>query len=499
MSKQETDEALALLMNESPHSRMVGGTEYSWCKAVSGGTGTTVLAALFETDSVSTTSVQKALEQLQAAHPRLRSRLIWLRGRPALAVSSSPAVKLQVRALDELKNFPAEELSTNADDGDWLKLVEMELNMRSEWNEQNHSLEPQPMMICTLYAGIPAPTDRNKCSSCSLLALRLHTAICDRASGATILTELVDRLMKLKSESAGDITVNRLGAPGEEELQADLSESISLVPIEDAIPKGQADKPFWAHGLDILGYSLGSRRHAMIPFENVEQSERCSQIICKTLSSEDTEMLFKECKVQSTNRLGALTAAVLKAIAKIKALGVQREHHAVVTLLDCRHRLDPAISNSTVGFYHSALMNTHLVLGEEVPFWELARRCSEAVVNAIKRRKHFTDMGDVGLLMCQAIQMPQLTPWGSLRTSSLVVFEEALEDDASSSEARQSVGLVDYVGCSSVHGVGPSIAIFDTLRSGALHLTCVYPAPLHSRSQMNQLLDTTVKLLQTMA
>ncbi|MCO5614361.1 hypothetical protein L7F22_068640 [Adiantum nelumboides] len=505
MGQAVEDDVQALLMSESPHSRMVGGTEYSWCKAVSGGTGTTVLAAMFQSDTVSASLLQDALDLLQVAHPRLRSRLLWIHGRPALSVSSTPVATLQVLQAREVISQELGMLDTansdgkiddnNDDEGAWLKLVERELNINTQWKEQSHSLEPQPMMALTLYIGIQSAGECDSGSSHSLLVLRLHTAICDRASAATILTELMHILSKLRSNDTPVLKddMRTIGEKHEEDS------AMSLVAIEDAIPKGHAHKPFWAHGIDILGYSLGSRRHSMLPFENVEQSERHSEIICKKLGTEDTQKLLKECKAQRTSRLGVLTAAVLKATAILKELGAQSERHAVVTLLDCRHRLEPAMPKSTVGFYHSAVLNTHIVQGEEVQFWELARQCSEAVETAVKRRKHFTDMGDVGLLMCQAIQMPQLTPWGSLRTSTLVVFEEAVEDDDAAADMKRSVGLIDYVGCSSVHGVGPSIAIFDTIRQGALHCTCVYPCPLHSRTQINQLLDTMVSILVNMA
>jgi hypothetical protein len=45
------------------------------------------------------------------------------------------------------------------------------------------------------------------------------------------------------------------------------------------------------------------------------------------------------------------------------------------------------------------------------------------------------------------------------------------------------------------HGVGPSIAIFDTIRDGLLDCVCVYPAPLHSREQMQELVDTMKAVL----
>ena len=34
--------------------------------------------------------------------------------------------------------------------------------------------------------------------------------------------------------------------------------------------------------------------------------------------------------------------------------------------------------------------------------------------------------------------------------------------------------------------VGPSMAIFDTIRDGGLDCVCVYPVPLHSREQMQE-------------
>ena len=157
-----------------------------------------------------------------------------------------------------------------------------------------------------------------------------------------------------------------------------------------------------------------------------------------------------------------------------------------------------------VGFYHSAVMNTYYIQGEDMDFWELARKCSSTLEEAIKRRKHFTDMGDVGLLMCQAIQRPHLTPFSSLRTSTLVVFDneeyvQNVQDQKKDEQLRDDfdeLGLLEYVGCSSIHGVGPSIAIFDCFHQGALYLNCVFPYPLHSHSQMQELVSNIISILK---
>lgn len=138
-------------------------------------------------------------------------------------------------------------------------------------------------------------------------------------------------------------------------------------------------------------------------------------------------------------------------------------------------------------------MCTHY-LNEAIEFWELARKCSDSLDNAMNNRKHFTDMGDLNYLMYQAICHPNLTPSSSLRTSLLVTFRDTMVSE-DLEELASVLGLKDYVGCSSIHGVGPSLAIFDTIRNGELHCANVYPAPLHSRVQMQAFVDSMMSYL----
>ena len=58
-----------------------------------------------------------------------------------------------------------------------------------------------------------------------------------------------------------------------------------------------------------------------------------------------------------------------------------------------------------------------------------------------------------------------------------------------SNDQQKQVGLEDYMVCASAHGIAPSIAIFNTIRDGRLDCICVYPSPLHSRQQMQELVD----------
>lgn len=158
------------------------------------------------------------------------------------------------------------------------------------------------------------------------------------------------------------------------------------------------------------------------------------------------------------------------------------------------HRLNYVtfLNLDDTGFYHSAILNTHDIKGGE-KLWDLADRTYTAFSNAKKNNKHFSDMADLNFLMCRAIDNPGLTPSSSLRTSFISVFEDLVIDH--SSEMHVELGLRDYIGCASVHGVGPSIALFDTVRDGELDCACVYPSPLHSREQMEELVANMKKIL----
>lgn len=144
------------------------------------------------------------------------------------------------------------------------------------------------------------------------------------------------------------------------------------------------------------------------------------------------------------------------------------------------------------GFYHSAIMNSHDIRGGD-ELWEVANRCYSSLSNAKNNNKHFTDMGGLNFLMGKAIDNPGLTPSASARTAFISVFEDPVMDDSNSMHGE--LGVEDYIGCASVHGIGPSVALFDTIRNGQLDCACVYPWPLHSREQMRKLVDDMKRIL----
>ena len=105
--------------------------------------------------------------------------------------------------------------------------------------------------------------------------LRLHTSACDRTAAVALLKGFL-------REIGG-------GEGGGVDLGLGESEEVSLG-IEELIPSGKANKPFWARGVDLLGYSLNSFRLANLEFKD-SSSTRHSQVVRLKISTEETERL----------------------------------------------------------------------------------------------------------------------------------------------------------------------------------------------------------------
>ncbi|XP_038905440.1 uncharacterized protein LOC120091472 [Benincasa hispida] len=452
-------------------SRPVGGTEHSWCRAVPGGTGTTVLGLLLSKPP-DIPHLQSSLHTLQNLHPILRSKIHHDPSRRDFSFLISPSPPLHLQILDLPATARAIASHPDANDpsvSDFHKIHEQEINSAT-WFDPNHpSYSDTDVMFATVYT---------MSDSQWAIFLRLHTATCDRAAAAALLRELL-----VLTATGGEIEGGgfEIGDNGEIGLG-----------IEDLIPNGKANKSLWARGLDMLGYSLNSFRLANLEFKDAN-SERFSQMIRLKMNSHETQKLLAGCKLRGVKLCGALAAAGLLATRCSKDLPLhQKEKYAVVTLNDCRSLLDPPLTSHHLGFYHSAILNTHDISAEDT-LWEVAKRCYFSYSNAKDNNKHFSDMSDLNFLMCKAIENPGLTPSSSMRTALISVFEDPIID--TSGPEQQNLGLHDYSGCASAHGVGPSIALFDMIRDGQLDCACVYPSPLFSRDQMNRIFDEMKKIL----
>ncbi|GMI71063.1 hypothetical protein like AT3G52610 [Hibiscus trionum] len=450
--------------------RAAGGTEYSWCRAVPGGTGITVMSLLLSNDP-DISVLEAALSRLQVSHPILRSRIHFDASCNTFyfVTPCNPHVKIQPFDLQSTSHI-LQSFSWDSHIHPHHVLLEHELN-RNSWNRSDGAEEQaddRDVFFVSLYTISEARW---------ALVFRLHTSACDRAAAVGLLRELLEMVGGGRTKTEEEMEMGN----GEKQLG-----------IEDLIPSGKANKSLWVRGVDLLGYSLNSFRLANLNFIDADSARR-SQVVRLKMNQDDTDRLVAGCKSRGIKLCGALVAAGLIAARSTKPFpDHQREKYSVVTLTDCRSILEPALGSNHIGFYHSAIVNSHDVTACD-DVWELANRCYTSFSAAKNNNKHFTDMNDLNFLMCKAIDNPGLTPSSSMRTAFISVFEDPVIDE--SDKLHEEIGLVDYVGCSSVHGIGPTIAIFDTIRDGFLDCACVYPAPLHSREQMQELIESMKRIL----
>ncbi|MED6219988.1 hypothetical protein PIB30_040852 [Stylosanthes scabra] len=449
---------------QSITSRTAGGTESNWCKAVPGGTGIAVLAMLI-TKPLDVYCLQRALNKIQNSHPILKTRLVYsnagAEGGGTFHTSPSSYVKIESYNLSTTSKILG---GDDAISGSPLqKILEHELNQNA-WLDVNTG-GGSDMFLASMYA---------VSKTTWVAAMRLHVAVCDRTTAVSLLREL---LVVMTSE--------------EEEVEKEEGENKNgglVSAIEDLVPCGMAKKAIWTRGIDVLSYSVNSIRQTNMKFHDT-RSKRFSQIVRLQLNQNDTKRVLAGCKRNRIKLCGALTAAGLMAAHSSKN-GSRK--YGVITFTDCRSSLNPPLSVQDFGFYHSAIINSHVMKGGE-SLWELAKKSYGAFASSKNSNKHFTDMADTNFLMCKAIDNPALTSSSALRTSIMSVFEDTVVDD--STEMQHRVGVEDYMGCASVHGVGPSMGIFDTIRDGRLDCVCVYPAPLHSREQIQDLVNKMKAIL----
>ncbi|CAK9143539.1 unnamed protein product [Ilex paraguariensis] len=127
-------------------------------------------------------------------------------------------------------------------------ILEREINTNT-WCANNDSLDSQ---IDVFFASVYTLSDDRWA-----VMRRLQTSACDWTSAVSLLRELLSLIGEGKKE--------------ELELQREVEEEMEVgLGIEDYIPPGKANKPFWARGVDMLGYSLNSLRLANLNFKGID-------------------------------------------------------------------------------------------------------------------------------------------------------------------------------------------------------------------------------------
>lgn len=129
--------------------------------------------------------------------------------------------------------------------------------------------DPEDGDADVMYASTYAISDKR-----FALFLRLHTSACDRAAAVSLLKELLRLVAGRGGGDGGDVKDDKVN-----------------LAIEDLIPEGKMNKPFWARGFDVLGYSLNAFRFSNLSFVNAD-SPRSSRMVRLQLNADETKNLI---------------------------------------------------------------------------------------------------------------------------------------------------------------------------------------------------------------
>jgi len=255
MAQNGDNEAQSPETSEPIEARPAGGTEFSWCKAVPIGTGVTVLSLLLSKPPEIAT-LENALHNLQNSHPILRSKIHHDPSTNTFHFLTPASSNVQVQHYDLASTAHIVQAQSNGHDNPFDTLIENQLNDDTWCDYAARDLDVLHASAYTL------AHDR------FAVILRLHTATCDRAAADALLREL---MQLFSGAGTGEIGERKVGSA-----------------IEDLIPEGKMHKPFWARGLDVLGYSVNALRFSNLNFVDAA-SRRRSRIVRLQLNADETK------------------------------------------------------------------------------------------------------------------------------------------------------------------------------------------------------------------
>ncbi|CAI5485251.1 unnamed protein product [Closterium sp. Naga37s-1] len=370
--------------------------------------------------------------------------------------------------------------------------------------------------------------------SSTLVALRSHIAALDEQSAPPIAAEFLEELRRVKkhlnrdsSSSPSSPSSSSSSSPTSSPSSSSPSPSSSSLsssddqtaapslppPLAALLPKALSAKSSsvkgtFAQAFNAVGYVRNALISSHLPFEPGRADSRKNSFTTRfatvTFTKEETAALLAAAESHGCSLFSLECAAGLKAAARMKQLGGRTEVFSLGSAIGCRTILDPPLPQTALGEYMSMLPLKQEV-SEKLPFWDVATSISAHAESALQRQQQFTDMPVLELLFSTAMKMPSLSPDHSLRTCFItagmlaplkVNWQLSKPDTEAVVEARAKATHLTGMGSEpvqleqvlgpvvSAHGVGPAIAIPDTLSDGILRLSFVFVTPLFTRERM---------------
>ncbi|KAL2930701.1 Gag polyprotein [Bienertia sinuspersici] len=174
----------------SPKVRPIGGTENSWCKAASGGTGITVLSLLFNKHP-NLDLLQNALHKLQNYHPILRANLHFdpLTTTFSLVIPPPSASTANLQPFDHQSTAQIIQSEGPTVTTPFQILLEHELN-NNPWENLDRSASSSSVDV--MHVSVYEIEEGVKWT----VMMKLHTGVCDRTAAFAVMKELMGLMMK---------------------------------------------------------------------------------------------------------------------------------------------------------------------------------------------------------------------------------------------------------------------------------------------------------------
>jgi hypothetical protein len=317
-------------------------------------------------DELDRDALAAALGRVQKRQPALRRRFALDRGEVWLEPAEDAPIDLR---------------SVVGSNGDWRLLIEREL-------ATPFAPDDAAPMRC-LYAQLPGEP------AAAFLALTFHHSLADGRSAAALLRRILVEAIS--------------GKPCGSEHE------VAFSPLHAGFPTiHRPDSPM----LEGMGTP---RRDRQDPAEVLERLARLKGRLAPTiphimpvaLAPDASRHLHAACRREGTTVQGALGAAQLLATRDI--LGSRAPSALLLAhALDMRPYLEPAVPGEYLGLY-SSMLSASYELGEESPFWDLARQIGSGLRRQIARGEAYYCYSHARLFF--ALQPPTGSATGSLLTN----------------------------------------------------------------------------------
>ncbi|MBU0991576.1 MAG: hypothetical protein KJ737_03690 [Proteobacteria bacterium] len=399
-------------------------------------------------------ALRAGLDSIQARHPLLRVRIIR-KGWAGLYFESGNIPKIPLRIVEAPEDF-------------WVKEAEYECN--------TYFTPGGPLARCVLVRHTPHT---------STVILCLHHSITDGKSIAYLLRDLIH-------SASGAIA----GHP------SNLPELTLKQGMEDFYPawtkKIKGRIRFFLHLFRLLGAMIRLGAPKKFKWDRwTLPGKRQAFIIAHVLPSSVLESLITRARNEKTTVHGALTAALILAVAKEQKI-IKKSTFTPTSEVDMRKYLISPIEDDLIQF--SSVIVWFMQAHADSDFWEIARQNRESILRSIEREEQYSA---IAMLRCVEF-LTKFSGTGRIGSMLHAYFYELTTTGAIDLSNIGSVDIpaqygdlsIETLGCLSSLSTMSAMAAFSATLNNRLALNFTGMEPLVSRSRVERIANSAIQILK---